>query len=461
MSHAALLLAAARLLDRVDDRLGRTPSLVQQLAWLTPRSSRGPRVGPSALIAAAALVGVVVSLDPWVARLVAQASPILHAQMTTATVAAHGFGGANPQDGGASNQSLNNGDYYTYTHRPGLGPGGSDAAELDFIPVNPPVTVGVDNPCTDKASCEGYSGWGQASLQGSDFADDTNLYVHWTFKAAAYNDPREAFDNDGFEGVSTAGGKAILLGDGSEGGELDTHRVIVNVESTGAGATLPRWNIQKNTDGAPSRITYNVADTGWHAYALWIDTSSVARANTAQTCSGSTITLDAGASAADDAYNNLLLITSGGTGADQWRTITDYVGATKVATLASALSPLCDATTTFRILNADALLKLMVDGDITTSTVTAQSSGTFVLAPDRLEDAIRYFGFMSWIYTGGTQTFQVSRLLIDDELDTTFYTDMGVAASTDRFRLPRGLKRRASAASPFPLFATLIPGSLR
>lgn len=59
----------------------------------------------------------------------------------------------------------------------------------------------------------------------------------------------------------------------------------------------------------------------------------IIRANTAQAGSATTITLDASASASDDFYNDDLLFITAGTGAGQSRFITDYVGATKVATV--------------------------------------------------------------------------------------------------------------------------------
>lgn len=55
---------------------------------------------------------------------------------------------------------------------------------------------------------------------------------------------------------------------------------------------------------------------------------------TAQAGAAGTITLDAGASATDDIYNGSLVYISAGPGAGQWRRITDYVGTTKVATIA-------------------------------------------------------------------------------------------------------------------------------
>ncbi len=57
------------------------------------------------------------------------------------------------------------------------------------------------------------------------------------------------------------------------------------------------------------------------------------RTNTAQTATPTTITLDSGASASNNFYNNCLIMIISGTGAGQARFITGYVGATKVATV--------------------------------------------------------------------------------------------------------------------------------
>jgi hypothetical protein len=78
------------------------------------------------------------------------------------------------------------------------------------------------------------------------------------------------------------------------------------------------------------------------------------RSNTAQAGAGTTITLDAGASASNNFYNNALILLTGGTGAGQARFITAYVGASKVATVATwTTNP--DNTTTFVILPFDAV----------------------------------------------------------------------------------------------------------
>jgi hypothetical protein len=61
----------------------------------------------------------------------------------------------------------------------------------------------------------------------------------------------------------------------------------------------------------------------------------VKRANTAQSGTATTIVLDASASATDDFYNDDMIVITAGTGIGQARFITDYVGATKTATVAT------------------------------------------------------------------------------------------------------------------------------
>lgn len=78
----------------------------------------------------------------------------------------------------------------------------------------------------------------------------------------------------------------------------------------------------------------------------------VTRANTAQGCTSTTITLDAGASATDDAYNGQGITITGGTGLTttrQVRHITDYVGSTKVATINRAWGTNCASGSSYEI----------------------------------------------------------------------------------------------------------------
>jgi hypothetical protein len=71
--------------------------------------------------------------------------------------------------------------------------------------------------------------------------------------------------------------------------------------------------------------------------------------DTAQAGASTTITLAAGASASDDIYNDWAIEITSGTGSGQYRTITDYNGTTKVATVLSAWDTNPDATSVYRI----------------------------------------------------------------------------------------------------------------
>lgn len=118
----------------------------------------------------------------------------------------------------------------------------------------------------------------------------------------------------------------------------------ITAASFGAGA-IDAAAIAANAIGASELAADAVAEI---ADAVWDEATSghvtagtfgqesyVIRANTAQAGGATTITLDASASATDDIYNYDLIVLTGGTGAGQARYITDYVGSTKVATVAS------------------------------------------------------------------------------------------------------------------------------
>ena len=70
----------------------------------------------------------------------------------------------------------------------------------------------------------------------------------------------------------------------------------------------------------------------------------------AQAGASMTITLNALASAADDAYNGQIVFIRSGTGDDQARWVTDYVGSTKVATVNRAWDVTPDSTSAYAML---------------------------------------------------------------------------------------------------------------
>lgn len=97
--------------------------------------------------------------------------------------------------------------------------------------------------------------------------------------------------------------------------------------------------------------------------------------DTAQAGAASTMTLHSGASATDNAYKGMVISTTGGTGPDQTRVITGYVGSTKVATVSPAWTVQPDATTTFSI-HANALYRPVSIGHELISIATWQHAST-------------------------------------------------------------------------------------
>jgi hypothetical protein len=79
------------------------------------------------------------------------------------------------------------------------------------------------------------------------------------------------------------------------------------------------------------------------------DTPGYIRKGTAQAGAAGTITLDASANANNDFYNGTIVLITGGTGVGQARIITDYVGATKVASVGENFITVPDSSSTFVI----------------------------------------------------------------------------------------------------------------
>lgn len=98
-----------------------------------------------------------------------------------------------------------------------------------------------------------------------------------------------------------------------------------------------------------SGTTFGASVAGSVVKELGLGTHNTIRNATAQAGAGTTITLDASASATNSFYNNDLVDILGGTGVGQTKFITGYVGATKVATVDSAWATNPDATSVFNI----------------------------------------------------------------------------------------------------------------
>ena len=147
----------------------------------------------------------------------------------------------------------------------------------------------------------------------------------------------------------------------------------VTVDKNGAGPskinTLPArvgsthlYRLQlTNAEMQAERVTVSLVDQtaseAWVDTLILIDTTAnpgIVHSGQAQAGGASTLTLASGASAINDFYNHMVLVLinddHGSTGAGQARIITDYAGATKVATVAPAWDTVPDNTSDYIIL---------------------------------------------------------------------------------------------------------------
>ena len=133
---------------------------------------------------------------------------------------------------------------------------------------------------------------------------------------------------------------------------------VVNHASYG-NAQLVRATTPANTldvDASGDVTAGTVGDkTGYALSAAGIDAiwdDYIIRRNTAQSGAAGSITLDAGASAVNDFYKDVLVLLVSNTGAGQARLITGYTGATQVASTVPNWITNPDATTGFILLPA-------------------------------------------------------------------------------------------------------------
>lgn len=171
---------------------------------------------------------------------------------------------------------------------------------------------------------------------------------------------------DAIKAVTTSGHGLNLAPVGS-----NAHGIFV---TGGNGATSDGIKAVAGTGGVPIRgdITGNITGTLSTVTTLtnlpaitanWLTNAGIAadtglqsiRSSTAQAGGGTSITLDASASATTDYYKNDLIYITGGTGVGQSRFCTAYNGTTKVATVNSAWATNPDNTSTFAIIPFDSI----------------------------------------------------------------------------------------------------------
>jgi hypothetical protein len=121
---------------------------------------------------------------------------------------------------------------------------------------------------------------------------------------------------------------------------LGTDLLDINVSQFGGSAGtfasgIPAASLTASAINSVADQVWDEAASGHVTAGSFGQAHNIIRANTAQAGAGTTITLDASASAVDDFYNNARIFLTAGTGVGQGRFIEDYDGTTKVATVAT------------------------------------------------------------------------------------------------------------------------------
>jgi len=117
-------------------------------------------------------------------------------------------------------------------------------------------------------------------------------------------------------------------------------------------------------DGALDHIAVTGGGTGYKFHV-----------GTAQSGSGTTAVLDVGADATDDYYNGMTIFITNGEGNGQLRTITDYDGTTKTATIDSAWSTDLNNTSDFSVAPVVTITPSANDGTGAVARVSSVESG--------------------------------------------------------------------------------------
>lgn len=162
----------------------------------------------------------------------------------------------------------------------------------------------------------------------------------------------------------TVAGRTLDVSAGGESGldwaNIGSPTTAVNLSGTNIDVDQVVASVSGNVSGNVTGSVGSVAASGITRASFAADTGvQTVRSGTAQGGGVSTITLDAGASATNDFYNNHLVYITGGTGAGQARFAGNdagsYVGSTKVLTVTAPWVINPDNTSTFAMLPGAAI----------------------------------------------------------------------------------------------------------
>lgn len=224
-----------------------------------------------------------------------------------------------------------------------------------FVHVSGALAVRHDYQVMEEATYDALFGASAAGFDANGRVDVGKWLGTAVTTSATTNKPE--VDVNSISDDATAANNAELMFDGT-GYAGGTTKLQVDTVAV-SGDTVAADNMEADYDGTgfnKSNSTIGTCTTNTDlvsaasiADAVWDETISAhiandsaaahisqLRSNTAQAGASTTITLDTGANATDDYYNDGWIAIIQGTGAGQTRLITDYVGSTKVATVSPA-----------------------------------------------------------------------------------------------------------------------------
>ena len=144
------------------------------------------------------------------------------------------------------------------------------------------------------------------------------------------------------------------------------------------------------------------------------DIASVLRQHVATAGGASTITLDAGASAVNDAYKGAQISIVSGTGTGQVRVIRSYVGATKVATVGRPWATNPDATSAYNIMGVGEVEIDPYGVDDIWDDLEGTEPATAIASNSTMRRILQ--GLKRWAFNRGTATNSARTIYKDDSI---------------------------------------------
>jgi hypothetical protein len=169
--------------------------------------------------------------------------------------------------------------------------------------------------------------------------DNSAVYIEASNYAVAGNRFSAAVGSGARAAIELHGSGGNCVGNNSDGFLTLVNLVPWSVSNVG----------QPDPAAHPSTshvVSGNVADRCARGISIWPTEIRVANARGG---AASTLTLDEGASPAENAYNGLDVYVAAGTGAGQRRTVSGYEGATRVLTVSKPWDKVPDATSVFNV----------------------------------------------------------------------------------------------------------------